>query len=123
MIPFVTEELWTYLDGSGELLAAAPYPRPSEASIDLEAEVVIERLIEAVTLVRAWRDSVGARAGLIVSARLRADGYEPTAALLARLARLELAGDAPRGESYVGDARRGGVPPEGAHARAGAASG
>jgi valyl-tRNA synthetase len=94
VIPFVTEELWTYLDTTGELLAAAPYPRPHEASIDLEAEVVLERMIEAVTLVRGWRDSVGARAGLVVPARLCAEGYEVTAPLLARLARLELSADA-----------------------------
>jgi valyl-tRNA synthetase len=96
LIPFVTEELWTYLDGTGELLAGATYPRAQDALVDLEAEVVLERMIEAVTLVRGWRDSVGARAGLIVPARLRADGYEATAPLLARLARLELSEEAPR---------------------------
>jgi valyl-tRNA synthetase len=95
VIPFVTEELWAYLDGTGGLLVGASYPRSQDALIDLEAEVVLERLIEAVTLVRGWRDSVGARAGLIVPARLCADGYEPTAALLARLARLELSEEAP----------------------------
>ena len=94
VIPFVTEELWTYLDGAGELLAGSRYPRPQEHLIDLEAEVVLERMIEAVTLVRGWRDSVGARAGLIVPARLRAEGYEATGALLARMARLELSDDA-----------------------------
>jgi valyl-tRNA synthetase len=121
LIPFVTEELWAYLDGGGELLAGASYPRAQDAFIDLEAEIAIGRLIEAITLARAWRDSVGARAGLIVPARLRADGYETTAGLLARLARLEFSGDAPRGgESHAGDAGRGGVPREGApHARMG----
>jgi valyl-tRNA synthetase len=93
LIPFVTEELWTYLDGTGELLAGSGYPRSQEHLIDLDAEVVLGRMIEAVTLVRGWRDSVGARAGLIVPARLRADGYEAIAPLLARLARLELSGD------------------------------
>jgi valyl-tRNA synthetase len=90
LIPFVTEELWSYLDGSEELLAARPYPRPEEALIDLEAEVAMECTIEAVTSVRAWRDSVGARPGLIVSARLSAGGYEQTASTLARMARLRL---------------------------------
>ena len=94
LIPFVTEELWGYLDGAGELLAGASYPLAQNALIDLEAEVALERLIEAVTLVRGWRDSVGARAGLIVPARLRAEGYEHSAALLSRLARLELFEDA-----------------------------
>jgi valyl-tRNA synthetase len=90
LIPFVTEELWRYLDGTGSLLAGSRYPRSQEALIDLEAEVVLERTIEAVTLVRGWRDSVGARPGLVVPVRLCAEGYEATAPLLARLARLEL---------------------------------
>jgi valyl-tRNA synthetase len=89
LIPFVTEELWQYLDDSGELLAGARYPSARAESIDLEAELVLERTIEAVTLARGWRDSVGARASLVVRARLCAEGYEHTAHLLARLARLE----------------------------------
>jgi valyl-tRNA synthetase len=93
LIPFVTEELWRYLDGAGELLAGAPYPRSQERLLDVEAELAIERAIEAITLVRGWRDSVGARAGLIVPARLCAEGYEQSGPLLARLARLELSGD------------------------------
>jgi valyl-tRNA synthetase len=97
VIPFVTEELWGYLDGDG-LLAGAPYPRPQEDLIDLQAEVVLERTIEAVTVIRGWRDSVGARAGLIIPARLNADCYVATSGLLARMARLELAG----GESADG---------------------
>jgi valyl-tRNA synthetase len=101
LIPFVTEELWTYLDGGGELLAGASYPRAQNVLIDLEAEVALERLIEAVTLVRGWRDSVGARAGLLLPARLRAEGYEATAPLLARLARLELSQDAPADGAVV----------------------
>jgi valyl-tRNA synthetase len=95
VIPFVTEEIWSYLDGSGGLLAGSPYPRPREALVDLEAEVAMERTIEAVTLVRGWRDSVNARPGLTVAARLAAEGYEQTAPLLERMARLSLSdGDA-----------------------------
>ncbi|HTA14669.1 MAG TPA: valine--tRNA ligase [Solirubrobacteraceae bacterium] len=101
LIPFVTEELWRYLDGSGQLLAGELYPRSHEQSIDPEAEAVVQRTIDAITLVRGWRDSVGARAGLIVPARLRADGYEQTEALLARLARLELSSDSRQGDTVV----------------------
>jgi valyl-tRNA synthetase len=90
VIPFVTEELWSYLDGGEDLLAGAPYPLPREELIDLDAQVELERTIEAVTLVRGWRDSVGARPGLVVAARLRAEGYESTLDTLARLARLDL---------------------------------
>jgi valyl-tRNA synthetase len=94
LIPFVTEELWSYLDGSGELLAGSSYPGAQNALIDPEAESVLVRTIEAITLVRGWRDSVGARPGLIVSAHLNAEGYETTAPLLARLARLQLSAGA-----------------------------
>jgi valyl-tRNA synthetase len=94
VIPFVTEELWGYLDGDG-LLVGAPYPRPQEDLIDLEAEVALERTIEAVTVIRGWRDSVGARAGVILPARLNADCYDATSGLLARMARLELTADGP----------------------------
>jgi valyl-tRNA synthetase len=90
LIPFVTEELWRYLDGTEQLLAGSSYPHPAQDLIDLEAEAELTRAIDAVTLVRGWRDSVGARASLIVPARLNAKGYEATASLLARLARLDL---------------------------------
>jgi valyl-tRNA synthetase len=72
------------------LLAGHAYPCAREDLIDLQAETELARTIEAVTLVRGWRDSVGARAGQFVTARLCADGYELTAPLLARLARLQL---------------------------------
>jgi valyl-tRNA synthetase len=101
LIPFVTEELWQYLDGTGELLAGSRYPRPQEHLIDLQAEVTLERTIEAVTQVRGWRDSVGARAGLVVPARLCADGYDATAPLLARLARLEISADGQSDDTAV----------------------
>jgi valyl-tRNA synthetase len=109
LIPFVTEELWSYLDGTGELLAGSSYPPARDTLLDQEAEVVLERTIEAITLVRGWRDSVSARPGLIVTARLCAEGYEATASLLGRLARLELSGgtaangpgDVPHGDAVV----------------------
>ncbi|HEX3691972.1 MAG TPA: valine--tRNA ligase [Solirubrobacteraceae bacterium] len=95
VIPFVTEELWSYLDGGGGLLAAAPYPCADESLTDLQAEVELERAIEAVVAVRGWRDSVGARAGAAIPARLCAEGYETVAPLLERMARLRLDGDGP----------------------------
>ncbi len=94
VIPFVTEELWSYLDGTGALLAGSPYPRADASLIDRDVEIELERVIEAVTLVRGWRDSVNAPPGMLVPARIDARGYESTAAILANLARLDLgAGD------------------------------
>jgi valyl-tRNA synthetase len=107
VIPFVTEELWRYLQDGGELLAGARYPSPREDLIDPEAELALGRAIEAVTLVRGWRDSVGARAGLLVPARLSAAGYEETASLVARLARLELVEGGAAGGAIGGAGARG----------------
>jgi valyl-tRNA synthetase len=90
LIPFVTEELWSYLEDSGELLAGSPYPRAQQSLIAPDVEIELERAIEAVTLVRGWRDSVNAPPGMIVPARIDADGYESTAAILANLAHLDL---------------------------------
>ncbi len=93
IIPFVTEELWSYLDGGETLLAGAHWPTVDGLEMDQGAEIEMTRLIEAVTIVRGWRDSVGARPGLVVPARLRAEGYESTLGAFERLARLELRDD------------------------------
>jgi valyl-tRNA synthetase len=93
LIPFVTEELWSYLEDSGELLAGAPYPQADVTLIDRDVEIELERAIEAVTLVRGWRDSVNAAPGLLVSARIEADGYASTERIVANLARLDLHSD------------------------------
>jgi valyl-tRNA synthetase len=90
VIPFVTEELWSYLQAGDGLLAGAPYPRGERALIDPDAEVCMERAIEAIGLIRGWRDGMGARPGAIIRARLNAQGYEATAPAVGRLARLEL---------------------------------
>jgi valyl-tRNA synthetase len=89
VIPFVTEELWGYLGGQG-LLAGGNWPQAQEDLLDSHAEQVLARAIEAITLLRGWRDSVGAKPGLIVPARILAEGYDATATLIARLARLDL---------------------------------
>ncbi len=88
IVPFVTEELWGYLDGSGEMLAASAYPCAEESLTDLQAEVELERAIEATVAVRGWRDSVGARAGATIPARLSAHGYEGVGPIVERMARL-----------------------------------
>jgi valyl-tRNA synthetase len=102
VIPFVTEELWSHLGGAGELLATARYPRAVAELIDETAEAEIGRAIEAVTLIRGWRDSAGARPGAVVRARLSAQGYESTREAVARLARLDLAAARP-GATADGD--------------------
>ena len=63
VIPFVTEEIWSYLPGSQDLLMAGPWPTPDEALIDEAAEAELARAIAAVQELRAWRDRVGATPG------------------------------------------------------------
>ncbi|HLM49341.1 MAG TPA: valine--tRNA ligase [Solirubrobacteraceae bacterium] len=87
-IPFVTEEIWSYLPGSAGLLAAAGYPSPGER--DPAAEQAVGRTIAAVEALRGWRDRVNAPAGAVIPARLAAEGYGPTAEQLARLSRFDL---------------------------------
>ncbi len=71
IIPFVTEELWDllgYAEAEG-LLAAGRLPEPDEALRDEAAEAEMGRAIEAIKALRAWRDSVGVKAGAIVPGR------------------------------------------------------
>src|SRR5205085_786354 len=90
MMPFVTEEIWSFLPGERGLLAASDWPERRPEAADSEAERVVGHLIEAVTSVRRWRDEVGVPAATRVRARVAAGGYAHTAAHLGQLARLEL---------------------------------
>jgi valyl-tRNA synthetase len=93
VIPFVTEEIWSYLPGAEGLLAGRAVEGLEPAWIDEEAEAQVQRAIDAVRALRAWRDSVGVRPGEGVPARLVAEGYEDTLEQVARLARLDLRQD------------------------------
>ena len=104
VMPFVTEEIWALMpeargsaaragDGiSGErgLLAVAGWPEADLSRVDAVAEAELQRLIEAVTTVRRYRDEVGVKPSAFLRGRLVAEGYEPVRDHLARLARLEL---------------------------------
>ncbi len=98
LIPFVTEEIWSYVPGAEGLLAGR-LRTPLDAERDPAAEAELGRLIEAVQGLRGWRNSAGVRPGATLEARLAAEGYEHTTALLERQARLSL--DASPGEPAV----------------------
>jgi valyl-tRNA synthetase len=91
MIPFVTEEIYSFVPGAAGLLAAG-IPA-EEAPVDDGAEASLGQLIGAVQAVRAWRDFAEVKARATLPARLAADGYEETREQLARLARLSLSPD------------------------------
>jgi valyl-tRNA synthetase len=91
MIPFVTEEIWSYIPGSEGLLAART-EQLSDA-VDERAEESLARAIEAIQAVRGWRVSAGVAAGAVLPARLAAEGYDETVEQVARLGRLTVSGD------------------------------
>jgi valyl-tRNA synthetase len=85
VMPFVTEEIWSYMrDG---LLAGSAYPVPDDALIDPHAEATLERVIAATQALRGWREATRVPPRQVVQAELRADGYDGSAASIERLAR------------------------------------
>jgi valyl-tRNA synthetase len=94
VIPFVTEELWGLLPQRAGLLATSPLPVPDAALTDRDAEAAMEHAIEAVRVLRGWRDAVGVRPGAIIPAVLDAAGYEATAQRVGALARFAFDGGA-----------------------------
>ncbi len=93
VIPFVTEEVWSYLPGDRPaLLAGSRFPTAEADLVDAEAEAHVERVIGAVTALRGWRETVGAPAREVIPARLEAAGYDATLEHVARLARFAFDG-------------------------------
>ena len=95
ILPFVTEEIWSFFPGAGRrgLLAVERWPTADPARIDEDAEAEIDQAIKAVTALRRYRDEVEAPASARLPARLAADGYDRTAEHVARLARFNLKED------------------------------
>jgi valyl-tRNA synthetase len=93
VIPFVTEEIWSHLPGSEGLLAGAAFPPPDAGLVDRDAEARMAQVVEAVSLLRGWRDTAGARPGMSIAGRLEASGYEGVEDSLAHLARFDFVAD------------------------------
>jgi valyl-tRNA synthetase len=90
LMPFVTEEIWSFLPGERGLLAGAAWPEPAGELVDVAAEEQLARVIDAVTELRSYRDAVGAKASADIPARLLAEGYNDAGrAQIARLARFQ----------------------------------
>ena len=98
IMPFVTEEIWSLMPGEESgLLAVAEFPVADRSRFDDGAEREVERMIEAVTALRRYRDEVGARPSAAVRGRLEAGGYDGLREHMARLARCEWVDDAGAG--------------------------
>jgi valyl-tRNA synthetase len=91
IIPFITEEIYTYVPGASGLLAGGI--EPAEAPVDQVAETSLGQTIEAIQAMRAFRDFAEVKAGATLPARLQAEGYQDTREHLARMARLSFQSD------------------------------
>jgi valyl-tRNA synthetase len=92
IVPFVTEEIYSYVPGASGLLAAG-LPESEDGVIDEWAEESLAQVIDAVRALRGWRDEAGVKVGATLPARLVAEGYAATAEHVARLGRLSFSSD------------------------------
>jgi valyl-tRNA synthetase len=93
LIPFVTEEIWSFLPGADGLLAGREAVGFEPAWLDEEAEGRVGRAIAAVQELRGWRERVEVAPGAFLPARVVAEGYDDVLEFIAERARLELHSD------------------------------
>jgi valyl-tRNA synthetase len=90
LMPFVTEEVWSYHPSGEGHLAVHPFPQAEGSLFDPEAEAEIERGIELTRRLRTWREMVEAPAASKLTGRV--EGEQPLE-FVGRLARFEFSGD------------------------------
>jgi valyl-tRNA synthetase len=90
IMPFVSEEIWSYHPSRRGHLAVHAFPEPDESLRDPDAEEEVRAGIELTRRLRAWRDLVEAPAATVLPAR--AEGVEPRE-FVGRLSRFEFAED------------------------------
>jgi valyl-tRNA synthetase len=96
LMPFVTEEIWSFVPGREGHLAVRRFPRADDRLIDEEAEMEVRAMIEATRRLRNLRDSVGAPASARLAARIVTERdharalYERAQPTIERLARFDL---------------------------------
>jgi valyl-tRNA synthetase len=90
MMPFVTEEIWSYHPAREGHLAVHPYPEASEELIDAEAEAEVGDAIELTRRLRAWREMARVDAKSVLRASI--EGEIPPE-FVGRLAQFEFSTD------------------------------
>jgi valyl-tRNA synthetase len=90
IMPFVSEEIWSYHPSRQGHLAVHNFPLPDESLHDPGAEAEVRTGIELTRRLRAWRDLVEAPAATVLPAR--AEGGEPRE-FVGRLSRFEFGED------------------------------
>jgi valyl-tRNA synthetase len=93
MLPFVTEEIHSFMPDADGDVAISPFPRADDALLDEAAEREVGAVIEAVRRLRNYRDSVGAPASARIPARVVGGAYDGSLDTIARLARFEISAD------------------------------
>ena len=88
IMPFVTEEIWSYLPDREAQLVVSPYPVADVGRLDEKAESEVGSAIELVRNLRRWRELADVSPGAVLRGR-SADGVP--SAMVARLARVEFA--------------------------------
>jgi valyl-tRNA synthetase len=96
-MPFVTEEIYSYLARDGEMLVVHPFPTVDAALDDPAAEEEVGAAITLTRRLRRWRDLVEIPPATILAGRVSAP--EPPHELVSRLARISL--DGGEGESVA----------------------
>jgi valyl-tRNA synthetase len=102
LMPFVTEEIWSYHPAREGHLAVHPFPEADGSLRDPGAEEEMRAGIELTRRLRAWRDLVEAPAATVLA--VRAEGIEPQE-FVGRLARVEFAEDGGDPVAAVGPVR------------------
>jgi valyl-tRNA synthetase len=90
-MPFVSEEIWSFLPGREGDLVVSAFPAADPARVDEQAEREIGDAIELTRALRRWRELADVAPGAVLRARA-ADGKAP-AELVGRLARFEFGGE------------------------------
>jgi valyl-tRNA synthetase len=102
VMPFVTEEIWSYHPARRGHLAVHPFPEAEDSLIDADADAEMRAGIELTRRLRAWRDLVEAPAATVLPAR--AEGGEPRE-FIGRLARFDFVEDGGEPVASVGPVR------------------
>jgi len=102
IMPFVTEEIWSFHPAHRGHLAVHRFPVAEESLFDDAAEADVEGGIDLTQRLRAWRDLAGVPAGAMLVAVI--DGVEPPR-FVARLSRFEFDGVGAEPVASVGPVR------------------
>jgi valyl-tRNA synthetase len=102
LMPFVTEEIWSYHPARQGHLAVHAFPAADESLFDEAAEEDVEGGIRLTQRLRAWRDLAGVPAGATMEAVI--DGVEPPS-FVSRLSRFQFDGTGADPVAAVGPVR------------------